>query len=306
MTATATHDTKRGEDTRLRIALLSEVPGCWAQAVRRWFRMNASFRRHGFPDANSEYFFYQTLVGTWPIDSGRLVPYMLKASKESKEHTSWTDPNPVFEASLQAFVEGVLGHAEFITDLTAFLEPLVRPAMMASLAQNLIKCTAPGIPDVYQGTELWDLSLVDPDNRRAVDYSRRRRMLADLNRLSVEAILDRHAEGLPKLFVLQRALLVRRQHADVFGPQGGYRPLTAEGDRAHHVVGFIRGDRVVTLAPRLTVGLGAGWGNTQIHLDSGTWVDAFTGERRNGGLHRIGRLLARFPVGLLVRERRTP
>jgi (1->4)-alpha-D-glucan 1-alpha-D-glucosylmutase len=302
LTATATHDTKRGEDTRLRIALLSEVPQRWAQAVRRWFRMNAPFRRHGLPDANSEYFLYQTLVGTWPIAPGRLLPYMLKAAKESKVHTSWTDPNPAFEQSLQAFVEGVLGHAEFIADLAAFLEPLMRPAMMTSLAQTLIKCTAPGIPDVYQGTELWDLSLVDPDNRRAVDYSRRRRMLADLNLLSVEEILDRHPEGLPKLFVLQRALLVRRQHPDVFGPQGGYDPLTAEGDRAHHFVGFVRGGRVLTLAPRLAVGLGAGWGDTRIHLDSGTWTDIFTGERWNGGPYRLERLLARFPVGLLVRE----
>ncbi len=302
MTSTATHDTKRGEDTRLRIGLLSEVPEDWGRAVWRWFRMNAPFRRNGFPDASSEYFLYQTLVGTWPIDSGRLVPYLLKAAKESKTHTSWTDPDPVFEESLQAFVDGALGNDEFTADLTAFLEPLAQPAMMTSLAQTLIKCTAPGIPDVYQGTELWDLSLVDPDNRRAVDYDRRRRMLAELDRLSPEEILGRHAEGLPKLFVLQRCLLLRRRFPEVFGPQGGYDAVAAAGGRAQHFIGFLRAGRVLTLALRLAAGLAAGWGDTQIHLNPGSWTNVFTGERWSGGPCRLERLLGRFPVGLLVKE----
>ena len=180
MLASATHDTKRGEDTRLRIGLLSEIPECWIDAVRRWSRMNARFRCSGFPDRNTEYFLYQTLAGAWPIGCDRLMHVMLKAAKEAKVYTSWTDPNPVFEEALRGFVEGVMGHVEFTSDLSAFLKPLAWPAVVSSLSQALIKCTAPGVPDIYQGTELWDLNLVDPDNRRPVDFEQRLGLLAEI------------------------------------------------------------------------------------------------------------------------------
>ncbi len=300
--ASATHDTKRGEDTRLRIGLLSEIPERWTHAVRRWSRMNAHFRRNGFPDTNTEYFLYQTLVGAWPIGCDRLVPVMLKAVKEAKVHTSWMDPNPVFEEALRAFAGEVMGHADFTADLSAFLEPLAWPALVTSLSQTLIKCTAPGVPDIYQGTELWDRHLMDPDNRRPVDFDLRRRLLAEIKTLSISEILNRHADGLPKLFLLQRVLSARRRCAEAFGSKGEYRPLAAEGECSGHLVAFMRGEQVVTLAPRLAVGLNGDWKNTVIKLPAGSWENVFSGERFSGGTQQLLRLLAQFPVGLLVRK----
>jgi (1->4)-alpha-D-glucan 1-alpha-D-glucosylmutase len=300
--AGATHDTKRGEDTRLRIDLLSEIPERWIQAVRRWSRMNARFRRKGFPDANTEYFLYQTLAGAWPIGCDRLVPAMLKAAKEAKVHTSWMDPDPVFEEALQAFVLEVTGDPDFTSDLSAFLEPLVWPAVVTSLSQTLIQCTAPGVPDIYQGTELWDCNLADPDNRRAVDFDLRRRLLAEIRTLSITEILNRHAEGLPKLFLLQRVLSARGRCAEAFGAKGAYRPLAADGNRSGHLVAFVRGEKAATLAPRLVVGLDGNWGNTVIDLPAGNWENVFSGEHFSGGTQKLTRLLAHFPVALIVKE----
>jgi (1->4)-alpha-D-glucan 1-alpha-D-glucosylmutase len=302
MLASATHDTKRGEDTRLRIGLLSGVPERWIAAVRRWSRMNARFRRNGLPDRNTEYFLYQTLAGTWPIGCERLIPAMLKAAREAKTHTSWTDPDPVFEEALRGFVEGIVGHAEFTADLSAFLEPLAWPAVVTSLSQTLIKCTAPGVPDIYQGAELWDLNLVDPDNRRPVDFKRRRRLIAEVRMRSCAEILDRHAEGLPKLFLLQRVLSVRRRYTEAFGPQGDYRPLVAEGERAGHLVAFMRGEQAVTLAPRLVVGLHGDWKDTVVELPPGTWENVFSGGHFRSGAQKLSSLFAPFPVALLVRQ----
>jgi (1->4)-alpha-D-glucan 1-alpha-D-glucosylmutase len=302
MLASATHDTKRGEDTRLRIGLLSEIPERWIQAVRRWSGMNAHFRPNGFPDTNTEYFLYQTLAGVWPIGCDRLVPAMLKAAKEAKVHTSWMDPDTVFEEALRTFVREVLGYADFTADLSAFLEPLSWPSVVASLSQALIKCTAPGVPDIYQGTEFWDRNLADPDSRRPVDFDLRSRLLVEIGTLSISEILNRHAEGLPKLYMLQRVLSARRQCAEAFGPKGVYRPLAAEGECSNHLVAFMRGGQVVTLAPRLTVGLNGNWKNTVIELPAGNWGNMFSGERFSGGTQKLSRLLARFPVGLLVRE----
>jgi (1->4)-alpha-D-glucan 1-alpha-D-glucosylmutase len=300
--ASATHDTKRGEDTRIRIALLSEIPRRWIEAVKRWSAMNARFRRNGFPDPNTEYFFYQTLAGAWPIGWDRLWPTLLKAAKEAKVHTCWTDPDPVFEDALRGFVEAVLGDSDFTADLAAFLEPLAWPAAVSSLSQTLIKCTAPGVPDTYQGAELWDHNLVDPDNRRPVDFEHRRRLLAEVGRLGLDEILNRHAEGLPKLFVLQRALSVRRRFPQAFGPFGDYRPLAAKGSRAGHLVAFMRGRQAVTLAPRLVIGLSGDWKDTAVELPAGTWQNVFSAERLQGGPQNLSRILARFPVALLVRK----
>jgi (1->4)-alpha-D-glucan 1-alpha-D-glucosylmutase len=302
MLASATHDTKRGEDTRLRIGLLSEIPERWIDAVRRWSRMNDSFRRNHCPDRNTEYFLYQTLAGAWPIGSARLVPVMLKAVREAKVHTSWTDPSPAFEEGLSRFIEGIMGHPDFISDLSAFLALLSWPAVVSSLSQTLIKCTAPGVPDIYQGAELWDLSLVDPDNRRPVDFKRRQQLLGEAHRLSCAEILKRHAEGLPKLFLLQRTLSTRRGYAEAFGPQGGYLPLAADGELARHLVAFMRGGRAITLAPRLAVGLGDDWQGAAVELPPGIWEDAFSGERFRGGAQKLSRLLEQFPVALLVRQ----
>ena len=277
------------------------MPERWAEAVGRWSRMNAGFRCDGFPETNLEYALYQTLVGTWPIGIDRLGPYMLKAAREAKVHTSWTNPDPVYEGALQRFVEGVLGHAAFTADLSTFLNAMARPAMITSLAQTLIKCTAPGIPDFYQGADLWDFSLVDPDNRRPVDFDHRLHLLGRLASLSVDEILDRGADGMAKLYVIQRASQARRHHPEAFGPEGVYRPLQAMGPKARHAVAYVRGGRCLTVAPRLVVGLGDDWGDTWLELPAGVWANAFTGERRAGGRQAVGSLLARFPVGLWVR-----
>jgi (1->4)-alpha-D-glucan 1-alpha-D-glucosylmutase len=302
MLASATHDTKRGEDTRLRIGLLSQIPERWIDSVRRWSRMNSRFRRSGLPDRNTEYFMYQTLVGAWPIGSDRLVPAMRKAAREAKVCTSWTDPDPAFEEALQGFVERVMTNAEFTSDLSAFVEPLVWPAVVSSLSQTLIKCTAPGIPDIYQGAELWDLSLMDPDNRRPVDFRRRQRLLAEIRRFSCAEVLERREEGLPKLFLLQRVLAMRRSYAQAFGPKGSYLPITADGPLAGHLVAFTRGGKAVTLAPRLVVGQDGDWHGSTVELPPGSWEDVFSGERFRGGTQKLSRLLEPFPVALLVRQ----
>jgi (1->4)-alpha-D-glucan 1-alpha-D-glucosylmutase len=264
--------------------------------------MNSRFRCSGFPDRNTEYFLYQTLVGAWPIGSDRLVPAMRKAAKEAKVCTSWTDPDPAFEEALQGFVEGVMANAEFTSDLSAFVEPLVWPAVVSSLSQTLIKCTAPGVPDIYQGAELWDLSLVDPDNRRSVDFRRRQRLLAEARRLSCAEVLERREDGLPKLFLLQRVLAMRRSYAESFGPKGGYRPITADGPLAGRFVAFMRGEKAITLAPRRVVGLDGDWQGSTVELPPGIWEDVFSGERFKGGTQKLSRLLEQFPVALLVRQ----
>ncbi|MHC5537276.1 malto-oligosyltrehalose synthase, partial [Singulisphaera rosea] len=200
MLATTTHDTKRSEDVRARIALLSEIPEAWAEAIERWASRNGRHKTAGAPDRNTEYLLYQTLVGAWPIDVPRLTEYMLKAVREAKAETSWNDPVPEYEDALKDFVAALLGDAGFVADLERFVVGLVEPGRVNSLAQVLIKLTAPGVPDIYQGNELWDLSLVDPDNRRPVDYGIRRELLASLKSATAEQIMARSDEGLPKLW----------------------------------------------------------------------------------------------------------
>jgi len=299
---TSTHDTKRGEDTRLRISLLSEIHGLWSRAVRRWFRMNAGLRRDGLPDANTEYFLYQTLVGTWPIRPQRLKNYMKKSAREAKVHTSWRKPDPQYEAILQRFVEEILEHQDFVADLTAFLSPLMLPARMHSLAQTLIRCTAPGVPDLYQGAELWDETLVDPDNRRPVDFELRRRLLAETQGLTAAQAWSRCDMGLPKLFLIQKALAARSACPEAFGPRGTYTPLYATGGKAGHVMAFQRGGRAITIVPRLLIGLGGDWGDTRLELPPGTWLDVFTGDAYKGGRQPVARFFGSFPVSLLIKE----
>jgi (1->4)-alpha-D-glucan 1-alpha-D-glucosylmutase len=302
MLTTATHDTKRGEDTRLRIHLLSEIPEKWSDKVQRWFGMNAAFHRDGFPDPNTEYFLYQTLVGAWPISLKRLQTYMEKAVREAKVHTSWTQPNERYESILKRFVKEILVFPEFIDDLTAFIDPLIEPARISSLSQSLIRLTAPGIPDIYQGTELWDLSLVDPDNRRPVDYVSRQKLLEELEGLAAKAVMSRLDEGLPKLFTIQTTLSVRHRYPEVFGPESTYRPLSVEGIRSNHAVAFIRKERIATVAPCRLLGLDGGWGDTTFELPEGAWYNVFTQERLEGGKVAAAVLLAQFPIGLFVKE----
>ena len=243
MLATSTHDTKRSEDVRVRIHLLSEIPARWAEAVRRWAALNERYRRGGWPDRNTEYLLYQTLVGAWPLEVERALTYMEKAIREAKVHTSWTHTNADYEAAVRGFVTDVLADPEFTADLAAFVAPLVQAGRVNALAQTLLKLTAPGVPDLYQGTEVWDLSLVDPDNRRPVDYDLRRRLLREFEGATPEQVWARVDEGLPKLWLIRQALALRRRQPELFGPQGDYQPLLAKGERAAHVVAFARGER---------------------------------------------------------------
>jgi len=302
MLGTSTHDTKRSEDVRTRIGMLSEIPDCWGKAVAAWSEHNTRHRTNGFPDRNMEYLFYQTLVGAWPIEAERAAVYMEKASREAKVHTSWTSPNKAYDEALRRFVERALADPGFVAQVERFVDPLVFPARLTSLAQTLLKLTCPGVPDIYQGAELWTTSLVDPDNRRPVDYETRRRLLAQLERESPEGILARMDEGLPKLWVIRQALHLRRRLPQAFGVKGDYRPLPATGARAGHVVAFTRADIVATVVPRLVIRKGGEWADTAIVLPAGRWRNILTGDALDAGTFTLERGLARFPVALLVRE----
>jgi (1->4)-alpha-D-glucan 1-alpha-D-glucosylmutase len=302
MLATSTHDTKRSEDVRLRIHLLSEIPTRWAEVVRRWAALSEQYRRGGWPDRNTEYLLYQTLVGAWPLEVERAVTYMEKAIREAKVHTSWTHTNADYEEAVHGFVTDVLADPEFTADLAAFVAPLVHAGRVNGLAQTLLKLTAPGVPDLYQGTEVWNLSLVDPDNRRSVDYDLRRRLLSELEGATPEQIWARVDEGMPKLWLIRQALALRRRQPELFGPQGDYQPLLAKGERAAHVVAFVRGSRVVTVVPRLVLKLNGEWGNTTLKVPDGAWRNELTGDDVDGDVTRMADLLARFPVALLIRK----
>lgn len=299
--ATSTHDTKRSEDVRMRLVLLAEIPDRWRDAVHRWSTHNQRHRQKDFPDRNTEYLFYQTLVGAWPIDAERIQAYLLKAVREAKVHTTWNQPDARYEEGLFAFVEAALGDAEFVADLARFVAPLVEPGRINLLALTLLKLTAPGVPDFYRGTELWDLSLVDPDNRRPVDYALRRRLLTELAAADLETILARAEEGLPKLWLIREALRVRHERPEAFGPEGAYRPIFATGARAEHVVAFERGGSVVTVVPRWPLKLAGDWRDTLVPVPAGTWRNELTGDDVSGKELSIGELVGRFPVALLTR-----
>ena len=304
MLATSTHDTKRSEDVRARVSLLSEIPDKWATAVERWAAINERYRRADLPDRNMEYLLYQTVVGAWPLTAERAAAYMEKASKEAKARTSWIDPVPEYDDALRSFVFDALGDETFAHEVEEFVRPLVGAGRITSLAQTLIKLTSPGVPDIYQGNEVWDLSLVDPDNRRPVDYEARHALLDEIVSADASRALELMEEGGPKMWLTKRALDVRRDLASCFaaGASAGasYEPLYATGDQADRVVAYRRGDGVIALAPRLVLGLRNGWGRTQIELPSGSWRDALGDDAWQGTVD-VAELLARFPVALLVR-----
>jgi (1->4)-alpha-D-glucan 1-alpha-D-glucosylmutase len=327
MLTTSTHDTKRSEDVRTRIAALSEAPDRWRRMAERWMRR---FRRawHGAPfDPTIGYLTAQTLVGAWPIDGERLSTYLLKAAREAKLRTSWTEPDEAYETALDAFARTIVENQSFTDELQRSITPFVRAGRVNSLSQVLLKLTSPGIPDVYQGTELWDLSLVDPDNRREVDFELREQMLSGLEAAltadprqgpGADALLAAADSGLPKLWVLRQALHLRREHAESFEPGAAYLRLDATGPAEDHVVAFMRGESIATIVPRFPLKLARGrigarlltpasrWGDTRVELPSGRWRDALTGDRHvvRSGAHSLGvaRALARFPVALLARE----
>lgn len=293
MTTLSTHDTKRSEDVRARLAVLAEVPGEWAGLMRRWSAA------HPLPDRSLELLAWQNLVGAWPISAGRLAGYLGKASKEAKLVTSHVDAVAEVDEAVAAWPAAVLGDAALVAEIEEFVA-LVRGAGWSnSLGQKLLQIAGPGVPDVYQGTELFEYSLVDPDNRRPVDWAARRDLLA---RLDDGLIPDVDADGAAKLLVTATALRLRRDRPGLFS---GYRALRAEGPAAAHAVAFARSPELVAVATRLPVGLAdrGGWGETVLPLPGGAddWHDVVTGAAVDGSAPRLADVLGRLPVALLVR-----
>ncbi len=347
MLATSTHDSKRSEDVRALINVLSEIPGEWYRAIRSWHELNRGWLKQVTgsmaPGPNEEYLFYQTLVGAWPLKPmnaeehqafiGRMEQYVEKAGREAKVHSSWIHPNIAYEEAVRSFVHGTLERSpqnEFLDSFIAFRCRIARAGILNSLAQVLLKTTVPGVPDFYQGCELWNLSLVDPDNRRPVDFSHRRRLLEQLDRAADQepaALVDRLTQNLGddliKLYITSRALRFRRANSELFA-RGAYLPLRAAGGRQAHVIAFARmlGRRqIITLTGRFFYSLGAAqslpvgadtWGDSVVLLRSELankqYLDLFThqpvqAELRNGKfVLPLQHVFARLPLALLVSE----
>jgi (1->4)-alpha-D-glucan 1-alpha-D-glucosylmutase len=299
--ATSTHDNKRSEDVRTRISVLSEIPDRWGEALHQWAHQNAPAWQHRTPDRHAEYLLYQTLVGAWPIDRARCWQYMQKACREAKILTSWHEPNAAYEATISDFIDGIYGSADFIASLERFVAPLILPGRINSLAQTLIKMTAPGVPDFYQGTELWDLSLVDPDNRRPVDFELRATLVERARGLPAAALAEHWECGLPKLWMIARVLDLRRRRPREFSPASRYQPLSAQGTHLGKLLAFQRGGDLIVAVPRFTLTRGADWADTRLALPEGTWRNQLGNATLRGEVP-ADTLFATFPVALLVRE----
>ncbi len=342
MLATATHDSKRGEDVRARIDAISELPDEWRNHLERWQRMNQPHKREvdgaEAPERNDEYFVYQTMIGAWPTGADpdesaefveRLCAAAVKAAKEAKRRTSWAAPNEAYEQALVEFIRRVAEPERrnpFLDDFLVLQRRIGRIGMVNGLAQTLLKLTSPGVPDIYQGCELWQLALVDPDNRRPVDYERRRRMLREDAARPLPELLRHWDDGAVKLGLLRRVLSLRREAPELFAA-GAYQPLQVRGERAGHVVAFARqhGERLaIVVAPRLvarlwprdpeTPPLGRAWRAAHVEVPKAAHGralrDVLSGEivepvrRRSNPQLPAERLFARFPAALLVAEDR--
>ena len=293
MTALSTHDTKRSEDVRARLAVLSELPDEFAAAVRRWSA------RARLPEPTLNLLGWQSLVGAWPISQERLARYLEKASREAKIATSWTEPNAEFDAAVAAWPRTVLTDEDLAADIEAFVAQVRDAGWSNALGQKLVQLAMPGVPDLYQGSELWDLSLVDPDNRRPVDFDRRRDLLARIDGGWLPELDD---SGGAKLLIVTRALRLRRDRPELF--RGSYESLPAQGPAADHLFAFARGGgHLVAVATRLPVTLlrVGGWRGTTLPIGPGPWTDVLTGQPVPSGWVAAEDLLQRYPVALLVR-----
>jgi (1->4)-alpha-D-glucan 1-alpha-D-glucosylmutase len=336
LNATATHDTKRGEDVRARINVLSEVPEEWERRLKTWSRMNRRARQTvkggSIPDRNDEYFLYQTLVGALPCAASeyaefveRLKSYLVKSVREAKVHTAWVMPDTHYEEAFTGFAERILARGEdnpFLEDFLRFQKRIAYYGVFNSLSQTLIKMTAPGVPDFYQGTEFWDLNLVDPDNRRPVDFGKRTSVLHDTKQKAgrdvlalTGELLENRADGRIKLFLIYRTLEARKRRAAFF-QKASYIPLDTSGSRGQHIVAFARATEdhwAVTVVPRFLAGvvqegeypLGPQvWRDSEVVLPGDAaagWRNVFTGEVIRGARSlRVGEILRHFPVALLV------
>jgi (1->4)-alpha-D-glucan 1-alpha-D-glucosylmutase len=299
MTTLSTHDTKRSDDVRARLLVLPECADDFADALRRWSLQNAKHRADQV-DRGTEWFLYQTLLGAWPINAERLRAYMQKAMREAKEQTSWVSNNTEYENALNAFIDAILADGEFVADLESVVALIQYAGRINSLSQTLLKYTSPGVPDLYQGGELWDLSLVDPDNRRPVDYALRRQLLSEIGGLNAAQVLARMEEGLPKLWVVHHALRLRGEQPAWFGADAAYTPLMATGDACDRVIAYLRGEQVLTVAPRWNHAAQP-WGETSLPLPAGRWRNRLSGSEFAGGRALLDDLLREFPVALLER-----
>ena len=331
MTTTSTHDSKRGEDAAARIAVLSEMPGDWRRAVHRWTDLAAGWKSivdgEPAPGRRLEYLFYQSVVGAWPFGwdgaegrdafAARLAALVVKASKEAKEETSWTNPNVAYDDAVARFVAGMLGDQAFVTDVAAFCADLAPYGAANGLAQCLVRLCAPGVPDTYQGSELWNQSLVDPDNRTPVDFALRRRILASLGerkgdrRALAQSLLDRYQDGAVKLYVTHVALRARRERRELF-LRGDYEGVAA----GENVFAFTRGfesQRMLCLVPRFSYlrtrggrrwAIGDVWGDDRARIPySGRYLDVLTGVSRTvTGDVRLAEIFEAFPLALLIRH----
>jgi (1->4)-alpha-D-glucan 1-alpha-D-glucosylmutase len=309
MVLSSSHDTKRSHDVRARLAVLSHDPDGWADTVRRWRGLAAPHRRGHGPSPAHEHLVFQTLVGAWPIDEQRLTDYLVKAAREGKEHTDWLDPDPGYEQALTAYARGLLTDQAFVTELEGFVDRIREPGWLTSLSMQTVALTTPGVPDIYQGNEVWDLSLVDPDNRRPVDHDEIGRNLAQLapDDTDPAELLTRLDEGRPKLWVVRQALAVRRERPAAFGADASYAPLTVAGARADHLAAYVRNAEVAVVAPLRVGDLGTrhrdwDWGDTSLSLPEGRWHDVMGIVTHAGGERPVSELLERFPVALLVRS----
>ena len=342
LTTSSTHDTKRSEDVRARIAVLSEVPDEWKAAITRWADLNAEHKTdldgELAPHRNDEYLFYQTVLGAWPWGAKKLTPdvieridaFMLKAAREAQTHTSWINPDTAYEEALSRFVRQSLApRSPFLADLAPLRDLVAHAGAFNALSQQLLKLTAPGVPDLYQGTELWDQSLVDPDNRRPVDYAARAKLLEGMQRRpnarSAASLLKKKDDGRIKLFVTMTALAERTAWKELF-TEGEYLPLETDGTATDHVVAFARrhdDEEFIVVVPRLLVGLvgqelrdpigGEVWSDTRLllsHAEDGamyqdlltfTFHSADSGEQ--GTTLSLGDLFAHLPLALLHRVR---
>jgi (1->4)-alpha-D-glucan 1-alpha-D-glucosylmutase len=340
MNCTSTHDTKRSEDVRARLVALADVAAEWEQSVKRWSHMNRPSRvevaGRAVPDTSEESLIYQTLAGAWPFDERelpefqrRVGEYLRKALREAKRRTSWIDPHPAHEDAVLGFVETLFSSSpgnRFLRDFQRFQKKLAFYGAINSLSQTLLKLTAPGVPDLYQGTELWDLSLADPDNRRPVDFVVRRRMLAELAELAEASpgrlpgeLLSNWPDGRIKLYLTWRALQLRRDKAALFR-RGDYAPLEALGPRRESVCAFARRHRkewVLAAVPRMVAQLVRPerfplgkevWGVGALQLPEGApsrWVDVLSGatlesaQVEGAQALRLHNVFEHFPVALL-------
>ena len=330
LNAGTTHDTKRGEDVRTRIHTLAEIPEVWERSLQRWRRWNARCKPvlNGapVPGPNEELFIYQTLLGAWPLDPAEEEPFqqrlqaaLIKSWREAKVHTSWATPNEAYESAVASFVSTVLAPSaenRFLPDFLRVQQRIASHGAFRSLSQTLLRIVAPGVPDIYQGSELWELSLVDPDNRRPVDFEKRQALLVEAETHDVGALLDRWQTGAVKQFLIQKTLACRREYPEIFR-NGEYIPLLAAGAEADRVFACARHagmSWVIAVAPRFTVGprwtgapLGRRvWSDTELTFPPNVprhWTNLFTAEHLEvpePSHTPVAALLRRFPVALLL------